>query len=71
MCCHHYHRYYRDWPGRCYSRRYDDWPAPVPSEDYVRQLEEERNMLERRLQRLEQALAELRRQTRTDKESTN
>ncbi len=71
MCCGHHHGgYHRDWSECCYPWRYRSWSVPSPSEEYVRRLEEERGMLERRLQRLEQELAELRRQTRSTQERT-
>jgi chaperonin cofactor prefoldin len=70
MCCwcHHHGEYHRDWPEPCYPRRYGDWSVPAPHEDYVRQLEAERDMLEQRLRRLEQKMEELRRQTRPAQE---
>ena len=63
MCCwgHHHSRYYRDRPERCYPQRYEGWS---PREEYIRQLEEERDMLEQRLRRLEQEVEALRQQTR-------
>jgi hypothetical protein len=65
MCCwHHRGGYYWDWPERCYPRRYGGWSVPSPSEEYVRRLEEEREMLEQRLRRLEQELEALRQQVR-------
>lgn len=68
MCCWHHRGYHRDWPERCYPRRYEDRSGPSPDEVYVRRLEEERELLERRLQRLEQELEALRRQTRASPE---
>jgi hypothetical protein len=65
MCCRHHHSgYYWDWPERCYPRRHEGWSVPSPGEEYVRRLEEEREMLEQRLRRLEQELEALRRQAR-------
>ena len=65
-CCghhHHYHHCSEPYPGGWfeespppYSRRY----APPPREEYTRRLEEERDLLERRLRRLEHELEELR-----------
>jgi hypothetical protein len=56
-----------------------DWPEPVPppapryaapSRDaYIERLEEERDLLARRLQRLEQALEELRKDVRSTPET--
>jgi hypothetical protein len=63
-CCGHHGGYHWDWPERCYPQRYSGWSVPAPPEAYIRQLEEERDMLERRLQRLEQELEELRQQPR-------
>jgi hypothetical protein len=60
-CCHHhccYPWHYWDWPEASppYPRRY----AAPPREAYVHRLEEDRDLLVRRLQRLEQELEELR-----------
>lgn len=61
-CCPYHHGYF--WPPA-------PWPEPAPPypwryspprrEDEVRRLEEERDTLERRLRRLEEALESLRR----------
>jgi hypothetical protein len=61
-CCAYHHGYvwpHGPWlePGPPYAWRY---PAPR-GEDEVRRLEEEREMLERRLRRLEEALESMRR----------
>lgn len=63
-CCghHHHHCYHGGWPEPYppYPWRY----GSPPREEYVRGLEEERDMLERRLRRLEQELEELRKSAR-------
>ncbi|ADE15007.1 hypothetical protein Nhal_1894 [Nitrosococcus halophilus Nc 4] len=65
--CHYWHHHHHwDWPPPypypppSYPRRY---PA-APGEEDIRRLEEERDQLAQRLQRLEKELEELRRGTR-------
>ena len=59
MSCHCEH------PHRCWSwsEPYPtySWPAKPERDDYVRRLQDEQTLLQQRLQRLEQELAELRR----------
>jgi hypothetical protein len=65
--CHHYHHCHHHWYAPFWYE-----PAPPPSwrsgafegESYVRRLEEERELLERRLRQLEQEVAALRQATR-------
>lgn len=59
-CCwgHHHHCCWYPWAPEMGGRRW--WPGGV-REDYVAALEEEREMLESRLRRLERELEELRR----------
>jgi hypothetical protein len=68
-CCAFHHHYWHDWDWPeaypPYPRRY----AAPPRGDYVRRLEEERDLLEQRLQRLERELEELRRATRSRQET--
>ncbi|QBQ55112.1 hypothetical protein [Nitrosococcus wardiae] len=66
-CCHYWHHHHHwDWPQPhpypppSYPRRY----PPAPEEEGIRRLEEERDQLAQRLQRLEKELEELRRGTR-------
>lgn len=66
-CCNHYHHHcwspcdWNEGPYQSHPRRY----AGPSREEYLRQIEEEREMLERRLRRLEQELGELRQQRRS------
>ncbi len=71
-CCgshhHHHHCWHPEWdwpePYPPYPRRYTE----SPRDDYLRRLEEERDLQEQRLRRLEQELEELRRQRRGPQE---
>ena len=58
-CCYDHHHCHWGHHGVPYMPFYPHYAAP-PREDYVRMLEDERGMLEQRLQRLERELAELR-----------
>jgi hypothetical protein len=66
-CCHHCH-----YPWHYVPRQGWDWPEPVPPpaprstarDAYVERLEEERDLLARRLQRLEQEVEALRKDVR-------
>ncbi len=64
-CCdyHHCHHCHHHWysPAWYEAAPPPSWyPGPWASEGYVRRLEEERDLLERRLRRLEEELADLR-----------
>jgi hypothetical protein len=71
-CCGYHHHHHHCWcPGEGYEEPYPPYPhryAGAPREDYLRRLEEERDLQERRLRRLEQELEELRRQRRGPQE---
>lgn len=71
-CCGYHHHHHHCWcPGEGYEESYPPYPyryAGAPREDYLRRLEEERDLQERRLRRLEQELEELRRQRRGPQE---
>ena len=65
-CCdyyHHHHHWYA--PGWYEAAPPPSWRSgPWADEGYVRRLEEERDLLERRLRRLEQEIADLRQAVR-------
>lgn len=64
-CCdyHHHHHWYA--PAWYEAAPPPSWRyGPPTGEGYVRRLEEERDLLERRLRRLEQELADLRQTVR-------
>lgn len=70
-CCGHYHDHHcwspcdrSEEPYLSHPHRY----AGPSREEYVRQIEEEREMMERRLRRLERELGELRQQHRSPQE---
>lgn len=63
--CPYHHGYYPGWaepypPPSAYPPPPPAYPPPM-RDDYVRRLESERDMLEQRLRRLEEQLAELQR----------
>jgi hypothetical protein len=71
-CCGYHHHHHHCWsPWDWDEESYPPYPrryAGPPREGYVRRLEEEREMMERRLRRLEQELEELRQQRRSPQE---
>jgi len=67
LCCCDYHHHHHHWYAPTW---YEAAPPPswrsgaFANEDYVRRIEEERDLLERRLRRLEQEIADLRQAVR-------
>jgi len=71
-CCDYHHHLHRPhWLHWIWPEPYPPYPGrypPSPREDYVRGLEEERDLLEQRLRRLERELEELRKGSRSQQE---
>lgn len=63
--CLYHHGYHPGWetpyPPFAYPLPPPSYPPPPLRDDYVRRLESERDLLEQRLRRLEQQLAEVQR----------
>ncbi len=72
-CCGYYHHHLHPphWLRWIWPEPYPPYPGRYPlspREDYVRSLEEERDILEQRLRRLERELEELRKGGRPQQE---